>query len=49
MHLIAAPAHQFTPDDTPNKVDVEQLRRVTATYADLIMQIDVTDADDLTD
>ncbi len=49
MHLISAPAHQFTPDDTPNKVAVEQLRRVTATYADLIMQIDVTDADELDD
>jgi hypothetical protein len=49
MHLIAAPAHQFTPYDTPNKVDVEQLRRVTAAYADLIMQIDAADADDLTD
>jgi len=49
MHLIAAPAHQFTPDDTPNKVDVDQLRRVTAAYADLIMQIDAADADDLTD
>jgi hypothetical protein len=49
MHLIAAPAHQFTPDDTPNKVDVEQLRRVTAAYADLVMQIDAADADDLMD
>ncbi len=49
MHLIAAPAHQFTPYDTPNKVQVDQLRRVTAAYADLIMQIDAADAADLTD
>jgi hypothetical protein len=49
MHLIAAPAHQFTPYDTPDKVDVAQLRRVTAAYADLIMQIDGTDAADLMD
>ena len=48
MHLIAAPAHQFTPYDTPNKVQVDQLRRVTAAYADLIMQIDMADAADLT-
>jgi len=48
MHLIAAPVHQFTPYDTPNKVQVDQLRRVTAAYADLIMQIDMADAADLT-
>jgi hypothetical protein len=47
MHLIAAPAHQFTPYDTPNKVQVDQLRRVTAAYADLIMQIDAADAANL--
>jgi len=40
MHFIAAPAHQFTPEDTPDKVDVNQLRPVTAAFADIIMNID---------
>jgi hypothetical protein len=44
VHLISAPAHQFTPDDTPNKVAVDQLRPVTAAYVDLIRHIDVTPA-----
>ena len=40
MHFIAAPPHQFTPQDTPDKVDVDQLRPVTAGFADIIMNID---------
>lgn len=42
MHFIAAPPHQFTPEDTPDKVAVEQLRPITAAYIDIICQIDVT-------
>lgn len=47
MHFISAPVHQFTPYDTPDKVPVDQLRPVTAAFADIIMQIDAADADDL--
>lgn len=45
MHFIAAPPHQFTPEDTPDKVAVEQLRPITAAYIHMINQIDVTPAE----
>ena len=40
MHFISAPPHQFTPEDTPDKVAVDQLKPVTAAFADIIMKID---------
>ncbi|MEM2507507.1 MAG: M28 family peptidase [Nitrososphaeria archaeon] len=40
IHYIAAPPHQFTPEDTPDKVAVEQLRPITAAYISIIQQIE---------
>lgn len=40
MHFIAAPPHQFTPEDTPDKVAIDQLRPATAAFVDIIMKID---------
>ncbi len=45
VHLITGPAVMFTPVDTPDKVASDQLRRVTATFVDIIDQIDNTPAD----
>jgi len=42
IHFIAAPPHQFTPEDSPDKVAVEQLRPITAAYINIISQIDAT-------
>lgn len=40
MHFIAAPPHQFIPEDTPDKVAVDQLKPVTAAFIDIITNID---------
>jgi len=41
IHMITAPAHQFTPEDTPDKVMDTDLGTVTDTYIELIDQLDV--------
>lgn len=47
VHFIAAPPHQFMPEDTPDKVAVDQLRPVTAAFAHIIGQIDAVPAEEL--
>jgi len=44
MHYIAGPPHQFLPEDTPDKVAVDQLVPITKAFIDIINWIDFTPA-----